>query len=123
MAAEISEPVRRFIAEHVHSAGQVEILLLLRAMPGRHWSAEDVARVQVSTPVQAAQMLEDLHMRGLAERRGHPPRYRYAPPPELAPVINHLADAYATRRVALVALIYREEVISRDGVRTSQSPG
>lgn len=115
MAAEISESVRQFIAEHVHSAGHLEVLLLLRAVPSREWSVEDVARARVSTSVLAEQMLEDLRRRGLVERRDRPPRYRYAPPTELAPVISCLADAYGVRRVAVVSLIYREQAISGDG--------
>jgi len=104
--ADISESVRRFIAQHVHSAGQLEVLLLLRAVPDREWSVEDVARAQVSTPVLAEQMLEDLRRRGLVQGGDEPRRYRYAPPPELGPVIDDLAEAYATRRVTVVGLIF-----------------
>jgi hypothetical protein len=104
--ADISEPVRRFIAQHVHSAGQLEVLLLLRAVPDREWSVEDVARAQVSTRVLADQMLKDLRRRGLVVRGGEPRRYRYAPPPELGSVIDDLAEAYATRRVTVVGLIF-----------------
>jgi hypothetical protein len=106
MAADIPEPVRRLIALHIHSAGQLEVLLLLRAVDDRDWSPEDVARAQVSTTAVAEQMLDDLCRRGLASRGGEPPRYRYAPPPDLAGVVDQLAEAYATRRVAVVGLIF-----------------
>jgi hypothetical protein len=106
VAADIPEPVRRFIAQHVHSAGQLEVLLLLRALPDREWSADEVARAQVSTSVLAEQTLEDICRRDLASRSGDPRRYRYAPPAELAPVIDELAELYATRRVTVVGLIF-----------------
>lgn len=106
VAADLSEPVRRFIAQHVHSAGQLEVLLLLRAVPDREWSAEEVARAQVSTRLVAEQMLEDISRRGLASRTGEPRLYCYAPPADLAPVIDDLAAAYATRRVTVVGLIF-----------------
>jgi hypothetical protein len=106
VAKEISEPVRRFIAQHVHSAAQLEVLLLLRAVPGREWSIHDVARAQVSTPDMAERMLEDLRARGLASGGGTAGRFRYAPPDGLASVIDDLAEAYATRRVAVVGLIF-----------------
>jgi hypothetical protein len=106
VAKEISEPVRRFIARHVHSAAQLEVLLLLRAVPDREWSTHDVARAQVSTPDMAERMLEDLRTRGLIAGAGTPRRYRYAPPDELPSVIDDLAEAYATRRVAVVGLIF-----------------
>jgi hypothetical protein len=124
VAAAISESVRRFIAQHVHSAGQLEVLLLLRAMPDRDWSIEDVARTHVSAPVLAEQMLEDLWRRGLAERSGKAERYRYAPPAELVPVIDELAEAYATRRVTVVGLIFASERIATEAHRAvPRSPG
>jgi hypothetical protein len=106
VAKEISEPVRRFIAQHIHSAGQLEVLLLLRAVPDREWSCDDVARAQVSTRDMAERLLEDLHGRRLVAGAGEPRRYRYAPPADAAEVIEDLAEAYATRRVAVVGLIF-----------------
>jgi hypothetical protein len=106
VAKEISEPVRRFIAQHVHSAAQLEVLLLLRAVPDREWSIQDVARAQVSTPDMAEALLQDLTARGLVSAAGDPRRYRYAPSRAQATVIDELAEAYATRRVAVVGLIF-----------------
>jgi len=106
LAKEISEPVRRLIARHIHSAAQLEVLLLLRAVPDREWSVEDVARAQVSTRVMAEGLLEDLHARGFVAAYGEPRRYRYAPPSDCLGVIDSLAEAYATRRVAVVGLIF-----------------
>ena len=105
MTKEISEPVRRFIAQHVHSAAQLEVLLPLRAVPDREWSIHDVARAQVSTPDMAERMLEDLFSRGLVAR-GTAGHFRYAPPDLFVSVIDDLAEAYATRRVAVVGLIF-----------------
>lgn len=106
MAKEISEPVRRFIAQHIHSAAQLEVLLLVRAVPDREWSVAEVARAQVASPDMAEKMLEDLRGRGLVSGDGDPRRYRYRPPPEDSAVIDDLAEAYATRRVAVVGLIF-----------------
>jgi hypothetical protein len=106
VASEIPEPVSRLIAQHVHSAAQLEVLLLLRAAPDREWSVADVARARVSTDRLAEQLLEDLRLCGFADATGTPRRYRYAPPAELRPVIDDLAEAYATRRVAVVGLIF-----------------
>jgi hypothetical protein len=106
VAQEIGEPVRRFIAQHIHSAAQLEVLLLLRAVPDREWTVHEVARAQVAAPDMAEQLLVDLQARGLVTAGGAPARYRYAPPEELAAVINGLAEAYAKRRVAVVGLIF-----------------
>jgi hypothetical protein len=116
VAQEIAEPVRRFIAQHVHSAAQLEVLLLLRAVPDREWSVQDVARAQVSTPDMAERLLEDLRERGLVAGDGVPRNYRYAPPDDLPAVIDGLAEAYATRRVAVVGLIFSKPSPSVTGL-------
>ena len=96
--------MRRFIAQHIHSAAQLEVLLLVRAMPEREWSAHEVARARVSTPKMAEQLLEDLRARGLVTAKDV--RYRYAPPESLAAVVDDVAEAYSTRRVAVLGLIF-----------------
>jgi hypothetical protein len=106
VAKEISEPVRRFIAQHVHSAAQLEVLLLLRTVPDRDWSIEEVARAQVSGARMAEELLEDLRARGLIARDEDSQRFTYRPPPALETVIDDLAESYATRRVAVVGLIF-----------------
>jgi hypothetical protein len=106
VAKEISEPVRRFIAQHIHSAAQLEVLLLVRAVPDRGWSVAEVARAQVASPDMAEKLLEDLRARGLVAGDGSPRQYHYDSPAELSPVIDALAEAYATRRVAVVGLIF-----------------
>jgi hypothetical protein len=54
----------------------------------------------------AERLLEDLRARGLARADDERARFRYAPPDQLVPVIDDLAEAYATRRVAVVGLIF-----------------
>jgi hypothetical protein len=103
---EISEPVRRFIAQHVHSAAQLEVLLLLRAVPDRDWTVDEVARAQVSSAQMAEELLEDLRARGLIAHDEASGRFSYRPAPGVDGVIDEVADAYATRRVAVVGLIF-----------------
>ena len=121
MAAEISEPVRRFIAQHVHSVRQLETLLVLRAQPDREWSVEEVAQAQVSTPALAEQLLEDLRRRGLAQCPSEPRRYCYAPAAVLKPVIDGLAEAYGARRVAVVGLIFSKPSVADGGAPSGAS--
>ena len=106
MTTKIPEPVRRFVRDQIHSAGQLEVLLLLRAAPNREWSVEEVARAQVATVHMAERHLEDLQRRRLVLAVGHPPRYRYGPSAGVTDVIDALADAYATRRVTVIGLIF-----------------
>ena len=103
MSAGITEGARRLVAEHIHSVEQLEVLLLLRAAPDKSWSAAEVARALVSQPDTATTRLEDLVGRKLVQRSGD--EYRYAPGDRQREV-SELAEAYATRRVAVVGLIF-----------------
>lgn len=39
----VPAPVRRFIAGHIESVGQLEVLLLLRAAADKQWTTDEVA--------------------------------------------------------------------------------
>jgi hypothetical protein len=97
--------VRGFIASHIVSVAQLEVLLLVRAAADKEWTATEVARALVTQPEAAAGWLEDLGARGLAsESEG---RYRYNPSnPELDQIVDALAESYANYRVAVIGLIF-----------------
>ncbi len=96
-------PVRRFIASHIVSVAQLEVLLLLRAAADKEWTAAEVARALVTQPEAADGWLEDLSQRGLAAESGG--SYRYAPASkELDRTVDSLAESYATYRVAVLFL-------------------
>jgi hypothetical protein len=97
--------VRRFIASHIVSVAQLEVLLLLRAAADKEWTAGEVARALVTQPEAAAGWLQDLHGRGLATESGD--RYRYAPSGgEEERTVDALAESYAKYRVAVIGLIF-----------------
>ena len=101
---DLSEPVVAFIAAHLESVAQLEVLLLLRAAPDKQWTVEEVARAQVSAPDSIGRCLGPLAERGLLARDGDV--YRYAPPAAQEPVVDQLAKAYATRRPTVIAQIF-----------------
>lgn len=101
----VPAPVRRFIASHIVSVAQLEVLLLLRAAADKEWTANEVARALVTQPEAAAGWLEDLTERGLAREEAG--SYRYAPATrELDQTVDALAESYATYRVAVISLIF-----------------
>lgn len=111
------ENVRRFIARHIQSVEQLEVLLLLQRSPEREWTARQVSDALASHPYSAETRLLDLRARGLLTGRenGGELTYRYAPPPDVAPVVTSLASAYAERRTSIITLIFAKPI---DSVRT-----
>jgi hypothetical protein len=101
----VPAPVRRFIASHIVSVAQLEVLLLLRAAADKDWTAGEVARALVTQPEAATGWLEDLTARGLASENDG--SYRYAPSSrELDRTVDALAESYASYRVAVISLIF-----------------
>lgn len=109
MADPITPEVKRFINTHLHGYSQLELLLHLRDAPNESLTAEVAARELRLGHDQAADLLADLHSRGLlAVGDSDPPaRYRYAPKSdELAQQVEGLAKLYPTYRHRIVHLIF-----------------
>lgn len=108
MTEKISPEVRRFIAEHIDAAEQLEILLLLHRSPERGWRALEVSQAIYTVPASATMRLESLVAAGfLTSDGGADPQYRYDPrSEELRRQVDALAAAYKADRVALIKLIF-----------------
>ncbi|HEU4885729.1 MAG TPA: hypothetical protein VFT45_26070 [Longimicrobium sp.] len=105
--ADLSD-ARRFISEHLSSAEQLDVLLLLHAEPGGSFSAVDVSERVYTVPAAALLRMDELARAGLLMTDGAAdPRYRYAPAsPALAERVDTLARAYRADRVGVVRMIY-----------------
>jgi hypothetical protein len=105
---DLSPAVRRFIAEHIESAEQLDILLLLHRDPSKSWTALDVSQAIYTVPASATLRLELLVGSGLVASSGaSDPRYHYAPTSEgLEKQVAELAAAYAADRVAVIKFIF-----------------
>ena len=121
----VPAPVRGFIASHIVSVAQLEVLLLLRAAADKDWTADEVARALVTQREAAAGWLDDLSERGLARREKA--GYRYAPVTrDVEGVVDALAESYANYRVAVISLIFARpsESVTRlaDAFRIRRKP-
>jgi hypothetical protein len=106
MEAPIPESVARFLAAHVRSLEQLEILLLLAASPERVWTADSVNAVVRSSAASAAERLAELRALGLLAVDDSK-AYRYAPPNrDVSAAVEELAHFYKERRVKIVEMIY-----------------
>ncbi len=100
--------VRRFIAEHIRSVAELELLLLLRLSPERGWIPADLGRELRVEPAWAESQVRRLTGRGLVEASDQPETtYRFRPrSPELAEAVATLAQAFLLHRVSVIELIY-----------------
>jgi len=108
----IPQPVRAFIAAHVESVLQLELLLLLHAQAPRPWTADELARELRIDAAWASAQLASLAGAGVLDAgAADPPAYRYAPrTPQLDAAVAGLARAYAARRVTVIGLIFSKPV-------------
>ena len=105
-ADSLTPAVKDFIARHVKSVEQLEILCLVSAQPTRRWLAAEVFRAIQSSEKSVSDSLQELHGKGLLTAEGEK-AYRFAPnSSELAQQITDLVAAYRGRRVAVIEAIY-----------------
>jgi len=104
----VPQIVRSFIAQHLDSVLEVEILLLLYQTRPRHWSAEEVVERLRIDPAWAVGQLGRLCDHGLLRcEPGPPPTFAYAPASaESDAAVAALDRAYADRRVSVIELIF-----------------
>jgi len=110
--AGVSQEVISFLADHIDTVLELELLLLLRAQPARNWSAADLANQLKIDPAFAAAQLDKFHQRKLLARDAAGAdqqsfAYRYAPAaPQLDATVVAVAAAYVSHRVSIIGLIF-----------------
>ncbi|HMJ92357.1 MAG TPA: hypothetical protein VK530_21220 [Candidatus Acidoferrum sp.] len=103
---EIPQDVRRFIAKHIRSLEQLEVLLLVSALPDRDWTVDSVFQVVQTNRAVVQQRLEEFVRDGLMLRQPGD-TYRYAPQSEsLAHDIIAVGGFYKLSRHKVVEMIY-----------------
>ena len=109
--ADIREDVRRFLAQHIESVVQLEVLLLLHARATSEFSPQQVGTELRIDAAGAAEQLAKLCATGLLDCGGDPnPTYRFHASPATTDAVASLARAYNDRRVTIISLIYSRPV-------------
>jgi hypothetical protein len=112
MANDFPAEIEQFIAQHIESLAQLEMLLLLRTESTRSWSCFDLARQLYITPDVCTGIVADLERRGFVLRDAADSslaRYR-STGVSVDQLIDQLAALYQQRRVAVITLIYSKPV-------------
>lgn len=105
----ISQELKTFLKEHIHSVFSLEVLLLLRREQSRSLTALEVAK-QLGIETDVAPQLSELSAAHLiCTTNSDVAKYRYAPADEkLESLVDQLAGAYAKQRVPILSLILTE---------------
>jgi DNA-binding IclR family transcriptional regulator len=103
----IPDDVRRFILTSIPSVPYLESALLLQRESGSAWGAQQLARRIYVPEAQAAQLLRGLEAAGVAVMTPDAQEtYRYRPSPELAGMLERVAQHYATDLLSVTSLIH-----------------
>jgi hypothetical protein len=107
---DITPEIQRLVAEHIDSADQLDILLLLHASPERSWTAREVSAAVFTVPTAATMRLEQLVKAGfLTSSGGADPGYTFRPAkPRLRDQVDTLAAVYRANRVAVIQLVFQK---------------
>jgi hypothetical protein len=124
MAAEpqhrLSPELRQFIAAHIQSVEQLEILILLAEEPGKCWAESEIYQQVQSSKKSVIACLEGFKNARVAELLPDG-RYRLAPDHKLAEVVTALGETYRKRRVSVIESIHKSEPIHGDTAQCNHS--
>jgi hypothetical protein len=109
---QLPNEVAGFVADHITSVEQLEILLLLRGAPDEEWNAQQVCQALRTSEHSAARRLSDLAASGLlAVRDGSSLLYRYSPTSQgLRDGVDSLAAAYTELRYKVLEAIFSNPI-------------
>jgi hypothetical protein len=103
----ISPGVRRFVAEHINSVMQLELLLFLHRDPAHAWSAEELAREMRLPTGWTTTQLERFRSHDLLVGSGRSElEFRYRADNASASVIDEVAETFRSRPTSMTALIF-----------------
>jgi 16S rRNA C1402 N4-methylase RsmH len=110
---DLSIDVKEFIAEHVQSVLELEVLLLLNQNRDNSWTSESVGGALHLSVKSAKAVLDELVSNGflICIDGATEHLYRYnRPSEEFDKRLSQLANAYATQRVAVLTHIFANQV-------------
>ncbi len=104
----LTSEVQDFLAKHIHSVEQLEVLLLLYGNPNREWSAEAVSQELRIPAASASERLDNLCALNLLDvRTASDVVFKFNPRDgKLLQAVRALSEAYRTHRVAVITAIF-----------------
>lgn len=105
MSEEVPAEVSAFVLRYIDSVGQLEALLLARASPATHWTADTLAPRLYTTREEALGFLIRLAAAGFLVRDGDAFRFQCATS-DLGTSLDAVAAFYATHLIPVTNLIH-----------------
>lgn len=106
---DITKAIKQFLERYIRSLDQLEVLLLVSALPDREWSVDEVYNVVRSSPGVVRERLDYFTAAGMLSctTGDVPVRYRFQPRnADMQATIAALSTAYKISRHKIVELIY-----------------
>lgn len=110
MSSDVSEELRQFIRKYITSVSILELLFLLKNVPERNWTPEEVSAEMRTNPTYARTQLEDLVAAKILVKSGD--GYYFAPEESNLQIIESLEDVYNTHRSTVINYIYSQPIDS-----------
>jgi hypothetical protein len=112
LGRELSNDIKEFIAEHIHSVLQLEVLLVVSQNKVKAWTPAAVGRELHLSAESAKVQLDELSRNLLThlEAAGEDLYHYNSSSDQLDQTLSQLAAAYATQRVAVLTLIFAKPV-------------
>jgi hypothetical protein len=105
----IPDDVRRFVLTRIPSVPFLEALLILRAESNSSWDDAALAQRLYIPQARAQELLTQLAEAGFARRDAESQAWRWTPEPELAGVVDTLAQVYAENLIGITELIHSRQ--------------
>jgi hypothetical protein len=100
----LSADARRFLADHVHSVLQLELVLLLARDPVRAWTTADAATELRAPEAWVGERLAELATLGVVATAGE--AYVFVADGPWAPAVGEVAAHFARRRTSIIDAIF-----------------
>ena len=102
---QLPDEVRRFLLAGIVSVPHLEAVLLMRSEPSESWTSARISRRLYILEPDAASLLGVIRASGVA-LEVEPGSFRYGPTPELADLIDRVAEHYASDLLGITKLIH-----------------
>ena len=105
MSSRLSPLVRALIRRHIHSVGELELLVMLHAERDRGWSVDEICEALGCPPSWAVAELDAMARAGLLERTDG--NWRFSPSTdELEQAVAALQEAYRLQSRDVVRFVF-----------------